>query len=891
MGSTEELERKRRHLNHHHHPVSPPLKKPAITSVSDEKKADAGMLQFQNQKLAQQLDHQRSEISSLENRCCQLKGKQASYDDTLITVNRTWNLLEDDLELLAVRANANTNGLRVLEPVPTNKDRAGPAVPPEETFLQRLLDKGATESSNCEGSISLSAVEAGLASRKAATMKTMKYLLLAIETQRSKNDELAMSLQNIVSPHEAGRILEESNDELRMEITNIRGVMDLLQLNHKEMSAEIGIARDLQTKDQSDIKRLTGELEETAADLEMCRRKLATLRSQKEAAAVAPPTVGTPKLGVKNEVGDRVPGADKASREARELEAALEETKTLASIRLNELQDALQTQLNLSQRLQHMKDALHDEHRILSSRPYLLLNDQAQFLKGEVERYRGLADKLQSDRDAMSRREKEVLLKAEAGEAARKASAIADARAAEIETKLQECLADRDVLQFRLEEVGQSSGRKDSVPELQVMISTLHKEMGMMQAQLNKFKEAACEVQSLRAEIHSLAGILERKTLECTRLSDQYVSQVADLIALKSEVEILRQSDQELQLILEMYERESTGPRNMMELQQDHSRTLVQVERLKRALDEHNLELRVKAANEVKAACEQRLAAAETEISEHRQRLDDSERVVMELKETLKSKSEEGDTYIAEIETIGQAYEEMQTQNSRLIHQITERDDYNTQLVAESLKAKQLQASLQSEKQILASRVQHANATAEHHKQRVSRLEDQARSYIEQIGKVMDNGRQHTLSMETLRRKTAETEKELLSVKTSLEATNKRIEDRGHKLAEAQQQLDKERFEKRRVQDELEALNNKLSRLRSHHERGPAIERLQEDIKEYKAILKCSVCHDRAKDVVITKCFHLFCGPCIQRNLEIRHRKCPACGIAFGQSDVRTVSI
>lgn len=36
-----------------------------------------------------------------------------------------------------------------------------------------------------------------------------------------------------------------------------------------------------------------------------------------------------------------------------------------------------------------------DEHRILSSRPYVVLNDQAQFLKGEVERYRGLVDKLQ----------------------------------------------------------------------------------------------------------------------------------------------------------------------------------------------------------------------------------------------------------------------------------------------------------------------------------------------------------------------------------------------------------------------------------------------------------------------------------------------------------------
>jgi len=69
----------------------------------------------------------------------------------------------------------------------------------------------------------------------------------------------------------------------------------------------------------------------------------------------------------------------------------------------------------------------------------------------------------------------------------------------------------------------------------------------------------------------------------------------------------------------------------------------------------------------------------------------------------------------------------------------------------------------------------------------------QAKSYIEQIGKIMDDGRQHTLAVETLRRKAAETEKELLSTKTALEAANRRIEDRGHKLAEAQQQLDKER--------------------------------------------------------------------------------------------------
>jgi E3 ubiquitin-protein ligase BRE1 len=55
-------------------------------------------------------------------------------------------------------------------------------------------------------------------------------------------------------------------------------------------------------------------------------------------------------------------------------------------------------------------------------------------------------------------------------------------------------------------------------------------------------------------------------------------------------------------------------------------------------------------------------------------------RAITELTEELKIKNEEGDAYISEIETIGQAYEDMQTQNQRLLQQITERDDYNSQV-------------------------------------------------------------------------------------------------------------------------------------------------------------------------------------------------------------------
>ena len=54
-------------------------------------------------------------------------------------------------------------------------------------------------------------------------------------------------------------------------------------------------------------------------------------------------------------------------------------------------------------------------------------------------------------------------------------------------------------------------------------------------------------------------------------------------------------------------------------------------------------------------------------------------------------------------------------------------------------------------------------------------------------------------------------------------------------------------------------------------------------------MVKCKVCYDRFKDTIITRCCHMFCKACVEQNLKDRHRKCPACGIPFGQADVRSI--
>ncbi|CAK9184407.1 unnamed protein product [Ilex paraguariensis] len=262
----------------------------------------------------------------------------------------------------------------------------------------------------------------------------------------------------------------------------------------------------------------------------------------------------------------------------------------------------------------------------------------------------------------------------------------------------------------------------------------------------------------------------------------------------------------------------------------------------------------------------------------------------LELTEAIKIKDGEAETYISEIETIGQAYEDMQTQNQHLLQQVAERDDYNIKLVSESVKTKHAQSILLSEKQSLAKQLQQVNTSLDSSKGRIAHSEDQMKVYITEALKCTQEDRHLAVNLETAKWELADSEKELKWLKSAVAASEKDYEQIERKKAEIQMELDGERTEKKKLDEELMELNRKIAEMSSENGEA-AIQKLQDEIKECKAILKCGVCFDRPKEVVIVKCYHLFCNPCIQRNLEIRHRKCPGCGIAFGQSDVRFVKI
>ncbi|KAL6975025.1 E3 ubiquitin-protein ligase BRE1-like 2 [Sarracenia purpurea var. burkii] len=379
-------------------------------------------------------------------------------------------------------------------------------------------------------------------------------------------------------------------------------------------------------------------------------------------------------------------------------------------------------------------------------------------------------------------------------------------------------------------------------------------------------------------------------TSEQKNLSDKCAERAIEIKSLKTLIEKMQKEKLELQILLDMLGKQIYDSRDLLEIKESEQRACSQALHLRNALIEHGLELRVIAANEAEAACQRRLSIAEAEIADLRAKLDASDRDVLELKEAVKIKDGESEAYISEIETIGQAYEDMQTQNQHLLQQVTERDDYNIKLVSESVKTKQAQSFLLSDKQTLAKQLQQYYMTLESLKLRIADSEEQMKVCLAEALKSTQEDRHLVVNLETTRWELADAEKELKWLKSAVSSSEKESEQIQRKMDEVQAKLDSERSERKTLDEEFMELDRKFAEMSSESGEA-AIQKLQGEIKDCKAVLKCGVCFDRPKEVVIVKCYHLFCNPCIQRNLEIRHRKCPGCGTAFGQSDVRFVKI
>ncbi|EPS61888.1 hypothetical protein M569_12905, partial [Genlisea aurea] len=752
---------------------------------------DVAVLQQQNQTFVQQSDAQKHELHELECSIKELEMKQTSYDDILIRVNKMWNQLTDDIVLLQAQAGAGPSAFQFLRLAESSRGSI-PSCPMEDIFLCRLLGLDGIKSRKDDEFIAI--VNESLQLRQTSTVQLMKLLEEAIYSQRAKFNDIAQILQGKPSAEDAVIQLHKLDGLIKEEVSCLHEVMNMLCTIDKQYADEIQACVGRHSIDESEIKRLAGrELDDILLDLEESRRKLINMKMQKEGISGMRVPIPVPCIpdDLNGTVSPEKP-VDRSKR-LRELKESIEEMKALAEDRLSELRDSREDNSALSKQLNDLQNELNGDKYVCSSRSYSMLNDQLQHWTVESERYRSLFESLQAERPTMSRRVKDLTVKSEALDSSRTAIGSSESKIEELQNLLQICVIEKNELERKMEEAIQDSGRRDIKEEFQVMTSALTKEMDMMEKQLNKWKQRADEAIALREQTQSLNALLDLKTSELQNTTSECSQQMEEITSLMAAVEKMQTEKQELEIFLDMWNHQMLNSRDSNAIKESERKAHLQAEAVRTALEEHSLEFRVKAAHEAEVVCQQRLSVAEVEIAELRAQLEASERDVLELKEAVKLKEEEADSYISEIETIGQAYEDMQTQNQHLRQQLTDRNEYNIKLVSDSVKEKQFQNVLQSEKQGLESQLQYLNGCLEGLKSRIARNDEQMKVQLVELPTLIREEKHSALKLESAKWELADAEKELKILKSALSLSEKEQEQIQRKLDDIKKELDRER--------------------------------------------------------------------------------------------------
>ncbi|KAK7072088.1 E3 ubiquitin-protein ligase BRE1A [Halocaridina rubra] len=340
---------------------------------------------------------------------------------------------------------------------------------------------------------------------------------------------------------------------------------------------------------------------------------------------------------------------------------------------------------------------------------------------------------------------------------------------------------------------------------------------------------------------------------------------------LKSEHKKAVNEYRELKLLLDMYKGVGKEQRDKVQLMAAEKKARQEVEDLKaqvKKLQESKREERKKLADE-----------------EAIRKIKQLEETVHQLQRQVAAQKQEEETLLNEMEVTGQAFEDMQEQNIRLIQQLREKDDANFKLMSERIKSNQIHQLANEERNVLQEQTNTLATQVEAQNQVVRKLEEKERLLQNSLATVEKELTLRQQALEMHKRKAIESAQSAADLKLHLEKYHAQMKEAQQVVAEKTMALEQEAFKYRRIQEEVASLRRKVERAKKFEMVDRADEVLMEEIRDYKDTLTCPSCKVKRKDAVLVKCFHVFCFDCLRTRYETRQRKCPKCNAAFGAND------
>jgi len=721
-----------------------------------------------------------------------------------------------------------------------------------------------------------SEVEQLLVARASSTKRQLTHLLKLIEQHHHQKQE------------------DTAHGEQQQQIVRLQAQVNHLVAQHRTLTAQLQASDDRWLEGQEQIKKLQNELADAEQELSNAQRKLFTIKSSNDMAAKeAPATPAAARAGSGTLATTAATPAPPAPVQA-DMAEELQEVQQLLQKRTAELDKERELHVKTSRELQEALARVTDEglwvHNTRKYQAVVAEVDRLQELLAaqgrDVEaalRERDLADARAADKAGCAQREVQLLARLREQEV--RWHSLATAKA-DVERA-------RDELELQLQQERSRLGNHQTVAELHAMISSLKTVIELKEQEARLAKVPQSQVDAAALEVARARSALEAAEQQLARQRQTMAQHSADMEAAQAQEAAAKARVLDLQAFVDVLTVYCSDTRDAMELRISESTLRARIAELESALEGHELRARLAALEEKERQARSRADAAASEADLARRECSAAAQRVKDLGAQLAQARSECELYISEIETTSTAYDEMQVQNTRLLGQLTEKDEANNVLLAERIKVRHAQSRLEDALEAARADAQRLMQEVAGLRQAREEADAEAARMASEMVSVKEQMRAHAARVASLEQEVQRHEEAAASLNTQLQTAQKQLAQQQDSLAQAEERSNKDRSKRQRLEEESKSLASRVEKLRRANSggaggaSGETVRELSEEVEAMRKLLNCNVCHERQKNVIITKCCHVFCEKCISKNLEARNRKCPGCGVGFGQADVK----
>eukprot|EP00794_Sanderia_malayensis_P013718 gene13718-15148_t len=902
----------------------PPQKKPFVAtppvnigSVATEEELDLKVLKFQNAKLCSKLEEKNSLLNELSAKISELDRLRANDQTIISTLNVAWNQLDKDVAIM-------------LERFTSVGDDDNSCCMSDSTvaFLERLHNrttKGIEEEIGKRNAQNWSKKEKEdkRDNKSISTLDQNEHQEPMTEGKEKNEDESKTNHED-----EAGFAIasievaiKQENSELKGENERLHTLVTSLHDRYNDMSSEFSDIHDKYSTAQKEIGDLNTKAQDMQYDLQKSQHQVEKLinRVNEVTSEKGGGLTSTSATLLSNSSSSSKTSAQPTStsnQQVDDLKFEIEEQKEIAKGRLEELDNLQKSHTKIIKEYERLKleSAEISDENIINSAAYKTLQNHFTLLFAEAQQIRNQAE---DSRKIISANRAQHLQQMEQIEA----EALVTKRkvryeVSQLEKLLMESRRELELLKVEYEHNMKAHEQIGPMAkEMRHLINSLQNHNQQLKGEVMRYKRKLVETQNKFNELDArLKGYQEREknttqTVEKPEPEKEESSyiQVTDSVKpnqqeaivagedlertpspplkvepqendivkeLKTKLKHAKESQKEMKLLLDMYKEVAKESREKSELLQSEKQLKEEIAVLNQKIDNMSKEFQKKGIR------------SEDDLL---RRLKHAEETIMQLQKRIANTKQEEEALLAEMEFTGQAFEEMQEQNIRLMQQLREKDDSNLKLMSERIKANQVQKLLKEEKEVLVDQINTLNARHQTVEEVIRRLEEREKTLQAAAQNMEKEINLRSQACELHKRKAIEVTQQVAEYTFKADTASKQLNEAKDMNNEKNNQLEEEAFKCRRALEENASLQRKVEKLKRAEYLGYSDEILVEEVKMYKAKLNCPCCNTRRKDAILTKCFHVFCMECLKTRYDTRQRKCPKCNATFGNNDFRKI--